>query len=146
MATYYPRYYYKDAVGMAASTVKPVYVDKLIDFAVQNVTTSDTVKMIPIPDNTLVLNCNYQTITTVTDATSTFVINSATAGTTYVASAVAVAAGSFGAAPAISAANAAKWHSAKDDIQLTTVAVANLTVGQIRVFALMLYPQPYSYV
>src|SRR5690348_1240891 len=126
MATYYPRYYYKDAVGMAASVVKPVYSERLIDFAVQNVTTSDSVNMLAVPDNTLVLNCNYQTITTIADATSSFAIKSNTAAITYVTAAVAVAAGLFGVPAAISASTAQKWHAAKDDIQINTVTVATL--------------------
>lgn len=146
MATYYPRYYYKDSVGMAASEVKPRFHERLIDFAVQNVTTSDTVNMLAIPQYTQVLNCNYQTVTTVTSGSSTFVIGSATAAITYVSSAAAVAAGSFGVPAAISANTAQKWYSAKDDIQINTVATANLTVGQLRVFATMVYPQPIAYV
>lgn len=146
MATYYPKYYYKDAVGMAESQVKPVLHSRLIDFAVQNVTTADTVNMLAIPAGTLVSMVNYETVTTVTSASSTFVIGSGTAAITYVASAVAVAAGSYGVPASISANTAQKWYSAKDDIQINTVAVANLTVGQIRVFATMTYPQPISYV
>ena len=146
MATYYPKYYYKDSVGMAASSVLPVFHSRLIDFATQNVTTSDTVNMLAIPAQTLVMHCNYQTVTTVTDATSQFVIASNTAAISYVTTAVAVAAGSYGAPATISASTAQKFYSAKDDIQLKTVTVANLTVGQIRVFAIMLYPQPTNYV
>lgn len=148
MATYYPKYYFQDAVGMSESKVKPVYQSRLIDFAVQNVATSDIVQMIPVPDNTLVMNVGYQTITTVTDATGSFAIASSSGGAniTYVTAAVAVAAGLFGVPAAISAANAAKWYAAKDHIQINTVTVATLAAGQIRVFALMMYPQPYTYV
>ena len=145
MATYYPKYYYKDAVGMAESTVKPVFHSRLIDFATQNVNTSDVVNMLAVPAFTLVENCNYQTITTVGDATGTFVIASNTAAITYVSSAVAVAAGLYGVPAAISASTAQKWYAVKDDIQIKTVAVANLTSGQIRVHAIMVYPQPYTY-
>ena len=146
MATYYPKYYFQDAVGMAESKVKPVYQERLIDFAVRSVATSDVVNMLAIPDNTLVMNVNYQTITTVTDATSSFAISSITAAINYVTAAVAVAAGLYGVPAAISADRAQKWYAAKDHIALTTVTVADLTVGQVRVFATMLYPQPYSYV
>lgn len=145
MATYYPRYYYYDAVGMAESKVKPVYHERVIDFATQNVTTSDSVNMLAVPDNTMVMMCNYQTLATVTSASATFVIASETAGISYVASAVAVAAGLFGVPAAISANTAQKWYDAKDDIRIKTVATANLTVGQIKVFAMMLFPQPYRY-
>lgn len=146
MATYYPRYYFKDAVGMASSSVLPVYHQRVIDFATQNVTTSDTVNMLAVPAQCLVMNCNYQTVTTVAGATATFVIASNTAGITYVSSAAAVAAGLYGVPAAISASTAQKWYAAKDDIQLKTVATDNLTSGQIRVFAVMMYPQPVSYV
>ena len=146
MAEYFPRYYYKDSVGMAASSVLPVYHSRVIDFATQNVTTSDTVNMLAIPDNTCVLHANYQTLTTVTDATSSFAIKSKTAAITYVTAAAAVAANLYGVPAAISASTAQKWYDAKDDLQINTVTVANLTVGQIRVFAMMLYPAPNSYV
>ena len=145
MATYYPKYYYKDAVGMAGDQVRPNYHRRLIDFATQNVTTSDTVNMIAVPAFTWVENVNYQTITTVTSASSTFVIGSATAGITYVGSAAAVAAGLYGVPATISANTAQKWYAVKDDIQINTVATANLTVGQIAVHAMMVYPQPYTY-
>jgi hypothetical protein len=148
MATHYPKYYFQDAVGMSESKVKPVYQERVIDFAVQNVATSDVVNMIPIPDNTLVMNVNYQTLATVTDATGSFAIASSAGGAniTYVTAAVAVAAGLYGVPAAISAANAAKWYAAKDHIVINAVTVAALATGQIRVFALMMYPQPYSYV
>lgn len=145
MATYYPRYYFYDSVGMASSEVKPVYHSRLIDFAVQNVTTSDSVNMLAVPTFTQVLGCNYQTITTVTDATGSFAITANTANINYVTAAVAVAAGLYGVPAAISAANALKWFAVKDDIQIKTVTVATLATGQIRVFATMLYPQPYTY-
>jgi hypothetical protein len=118
----------------------------VIDFAVQNVTTSDAVNMLAIPDNTLVMHCNYQTLATVTDATGSFAITSETANIVYVTAAVAVAAGLFGVPAAISASTAQKWYAAKDDIRLKTVTVATLATGVIRVFALMLMPQPYLYV
>ncbi len=146
MATYYPKYYFQDSVGMAESKVKPVYHERLIDFSVRNLATSDVCNMLAVPDNTLVTNCNYQTITTVTEATSSFAISSITAAINYVTAAVAVAAGLFGVPAAISASTAQKWHAAKDNIALTTITVAALTAGQVRVFATMLYPQPYSYV
>lgn len=146
MATYYPKYYYYDAVGMAESSVKPAFHSRLIDFAVQTVTTSDTVNMLAIPAQTLLLNANYQTVTTVTSASSTFVIGTHVVSTTLVSSAAAVAAGLFGVPNTISAATTNAWYAAKDDIQINTVATANLTVGQIRVFATMIYPRPTSYV
>lgn len=146
MATYYPRYYYKDAVGMAYSEVKPVFHRRLIDFAVQNVTTADSVNMLAVPAFTQVVGCNYQTITTVTDATGSFAITANTANIVYVTAAVAVAAGLYGVPGAISASTAQKWFAVKDDIQIKTVTVATLATGQIQVFALMVYPQPYSYV
>lgn len=146
MATYYPKYYYQDSVGMAESTVKPMYHQRVIDFATQNFATSDIVNVIPIPAQSVVLNANYQTITTVTSASSTFVLASATAAISYVASAAAVAAGLYGVPAAISASTAQKWYAVKDHLQINTIATANLTVGQIRVFALLMYPQPLSYV
>src|SRR5678809_1782577 len=96
MTTYYPRYYYKDSVGMANSEVQPTYQERYIDFAVRNVATSDVVNCIAVPDNTLVMNVNYQTLSTVTDATGSFAIASVTAAITYVTAAVAVAAGLYG--------------------------------------------------
>lgn len=146
MATYYPRYYYKDSVGMSVSAVRPSYHERVIDFAEQNITTSDAANMLAIPDNTLVLHCNYQTLATVTDATSSFAITSETANINYVTAAVAVAAGLFGVPAAISADRAQKWYAAKDDIRLKTVTVADMTAGVIKVFAIMLMPQPYLYV
>ncbi len=146
MATYYPRYYYKDSVGASASVVHPTYHERLIDFAVQNVAVADIVNCIAVPDNTLVMQCNYQTITTITDATGSFAIKSATAAITYVTAAVAVAAGLYGVPAAISASTAQKWHAAKDDIQINTVTVATLAAGQARVFAWLLMPQPYLYI
>lgn len=148
MATYYPKYYFQDAVGMAESKVKPAWHDNIIDFAVQNVATSDIVNMIPIPDNTCVLLANYQTLTTVTDATGSFAIGSSSGGAniTYVTAAVAVAANLYGVPAAISADRAQKWYAAKDHLQINTVTVATLAAGQIRVFAVMMYPQPNSYV
>lgn len=146
MATYYPKYYYKDAVGMASSDVQPVYHERLIDFAVQNVTTSDSVNMLAVPAGTLVLDCNYQTLATVTSASSSFAVASNTASITYVTATTAVTAGLYGVPATIGANTAQKWYAVKDDIQINTVTVANLTVGQLRVFAVMLYPQPYAYV
>jgi len=145
MATYYPKYYYYDAVGMADSKVRPLLHRRVIDFAVRNVNTSDVVNMLAVPAMTLVENVNYQTLATVTSASSTFVIGAGTASITYVSSAAAVAAGSYGVPAAISANTAQKWFAAKDDIQINTVATANLTIGQIAVHALMTYPQPYTY-
>lgn len=146
MATYYPRYYFKDAVGTAASSVAPRYHERLIDFAVRNITTSDSANMIAIPDNTLVLGANYQTLATVTDATSSFAITSETANINYVTAAVAVAAGLFGVPAAISADRAQKWYAAKDDIRIKTVTVADLTAGKIKVFAVMVHPEPYVHI
>lgn len=146
MAEYFPKYYYKDSVGMAASSVLPVLNTRMVDFAVQNVTTSDTMNMLAIPAQCHVMQVNYQTITTVTSASSTFVIDSKTAGIIYVSSAAAVAAGLYGVPATIGATTAQKWYAVKDDIRINTVAAANLTVGQIRVHALMLYPQPTTYV
>lgn len=146
MTTYYPKYYFQDSVGMATSDVKPVLHSRLIDFATRNITTADAANMLPIPQYSAVLMANYQTVTTVTSASSTFVIASNTAAITYVSSAAAVAAGSFGVPAAISANTAQKWYATKDDLQINTVAVANLTIGQLRVFAILLYPQPISYV
>lgn len=146
MATYFPQYFFYDAVGMAESKVKPVYHERMIDFAVQNLTTSDAAAMLAVPDNTLVLNCNYQTLATITDATGSFAITSETANIVYVTAAVAVAAGLYGVPAAIGATTAQKWYAAKDSIRIKTVTVATLAAGQARVFAVMLYPQPYSYV
>ena len=146
MSTFYPKYYYKDAVGMASSDVKPVYHSRMIDFAVQNVTTSDNTAMIAVPAFTMVMNCNYLTLTTVTSASATFEITALTSDKIFVASTTAVAAGSYGVPVAANSATFNTWFAAKDDIGIQDVAVANLTVGQIRVFALMVYPQPTSYV
>lgn len=146
MATYYPRYYYKDSVGLAESKVKPVYQQRYIDFAVRNVATSDVVNMIAVPDNTLVTHVNYQTLATVTDATSSWAVASVTATITYVTAAVSVAAGLFGVPAAISASTAQKWYAAKDDIAINSVTVANMTAGVVKVFAIMLMPQPYLYI
>ena len=146
MTTYYPRYYYKDSVGMANSEVQPNYQERFIDFAVRNVATSDVVNCIAVPDNTLVMNVNYQTLSTVTDATGSFAIASVTAAITYVTAAVAVAAGLYGVPAAISASTAQKWYAAKDDIAINTVTVAALSAGVIKVFAWMLMPQPYLYI
>lgn len=131
---------------MAESSVKPVYQERLIDFAVQNIVVGDAASMLAVPDNTLVMNCNYQTLATVTSASSSFAIIGNTASVTYVAATTAVAAGAFGVPNTISAATAQTWYPAKDDIQIKTVTVADLTVGKIKVFALMLFPQPYQYV
>lgn len=138
MATYYPKYYFYIGGNSGLAQCRPVLESRIIDFAVQNVATSDTVKMIPIADNSMVMTAGYQTVTTVTSASSTFVINDGT--NTFCASAVAVAAGLYGARPAIAATNTNVLYSANADIQITTVATANLTVGQIKVFALVLYP------
>lgn len=146
MATYYPRYYYKDSVGMAESSVKPAFQQRVIDFATRNVATSDVVNMLAVPDNTLVMHCNYQTLATVADATGSFAIASVTAAITYVTAAVAVAAGLFGVPAAISASTAQKWYAAKDDIAMNSVTVAALTSGVIKVMAWMLMPQPYLYI
>ena len=142
MATYYPKYYYHNAVGMAASDVQPEYQSRVIDFAVQNVTSSDTMYCLAIPAFTSVLLCNYQTLTTVTGGNITIKAN--TASITYVSAASPVAAGSYGTPAAISASTAQNFFSANDDIVLTE-ASTTLSAGQIRVFALMLFPQPYQY-
>jgi len=142
MASYYPKYYYHDAVGIGTSDVKPVYHSRLIDFAVQNVTSSDTMYCLAIPAYTAVLLCNYQTITTVTGGNIT--IASKTDAVTYVAAASPVAAGSYGTPATISASTAQHWFTADDDIVLTESSTT-LSAGQIRVFAQMLYPQPYKY-
>jgi hypothetical protein len=142
MATYYPKYYYHDAVGMAASRVMPLFHERLIDFSVQNVTSSDTMYCLAIPAYAVVLLCNYQTITTVTGGSLTLAAN--TASITYVSSASAVAAGSYGTPAAISASTAQKFFTANDDIVIT-VSSTTFSAGQIKVFALMMYPQPYTY-
>jgi hypothetical protein len=142
MATYYPKYYYHDAVGMAASETQPVFHSRLVDFAVRNVTSSDTLYALAIPAYTQILGCNYQTITTVTGGSLTILSN--TASITYVSSASAVAAGSYGTPATISASTAQKWYSADDDIVMT-VSSTTFSAGQIKIFALMLYPQPYTY-
>ncbi len=147
MSTFYPRYYYKDSVGMANSEVQPVYQERFVDFAVQNVATSDVVACLAIPDNTFVFGgVNYQTLSTVTDATGSFAIVSVTASITHVTAAVAVAAGLFGVPAAIGATTAEKWYAAKDDIAISTVTVATLAAGVIKVFAIMLMPQPYLFI
>lgn len=148
MATYYPKYYYHDAVGMGESSVKPVFHQRVIDFATRNVATSDIVNMISIPAQSLLLMGNYQTITTVTSASSSFAIitDSGATNKTLVTAAVAVASGSYGVPAALSTSTTNLWCPASDNVQIGTVTVANLTVGQIRVHALLLYPQPISYV
>ena len=142
MATFYPKYYYHDAVGMAQSDVKPIYHARMIDFAVQNVSSSDTAYMLAIPAYAAVLLCNYQTLATVTGGSLTIAAN--TASITYVSSAAAVAAGSYGVPATISAGTAQKLFSANDDIVMT-VSSTTFSAGQIRVFAVMMYPQPYTY-
>lgn len=148
MATYYPKYYFYNAVGMSNDIPgpKPTYHERLIDFSVRNVNTGDVMNIFPVPPQTLVENFNYLTVTTVGSASSTFVLASGTAAITYVASAAAVAAGSYGVPAAISANTAQKWYNAQDDLQINTVATANLTSGQIRAIAVMTYPQPTQYV
>jgi hypothetical protein len=144
MATYYPKYYYQDAVGMAETSLRPRWLYNTIDFAVQNVNTGDTVNMIPIPAFSILHVANYRTVTTVTSGSATFVIGDGTK--TFVASAAAVSAGSWGATPAIANTNTNVFYAAKSNIQINTVATANLTAGQIQVWALMSYPTPLSYV
>lgn len=138
MATYYPKYYYYIGGNSALAMCRPVLESRLIDFAVQNVATSDVVKCIPIPANSMVMTAGYQTITTVTSASSSFAITDGT--NTMCTAAVAVAAGAYGARPSIAATNTNVLYSANADITLTTVTVAALTVGQIKVFAVVLYP------
>lgn len=145
MATYYPKYFMQDAVGYASSDVKPSVQSNLIDFSVQNLNfaTSDVALMIPIPAYSQLLFCNYRTVTTVAGSTGTFSISDGT--NTLVATAVAVAAGSWGAVPAPSNTNIHIWYAADAGIQINSVATANLTSGQIQVFATLIYPQPNSY-
>jgi len=145
MATYYPKYYYQDAVGMAESSVKPVFHQRLIDFAVQNVASSDTaVKMIPVPAFSIVMFAGYRTVTTVTSASFSFAITDGT--NTFTTAAVAVAAGSYGVQGTIAKTNTNVFYPTKADIQIGTISAANATVGQIQVFGLLVYPQPLSYV
>jgi len=141
MATFWPKYYYYIG-GVSNSVVRPSLQERIIDFAVQNVATTDTqVNMIPIPKNSIVMTAGYQTITTVTSASATFVIGDTTKGASYCSSAAAVAAGVSGARPTIAATSTNVLYDANDDICIKTIATANLTVGQIKVWALMLYPQ-----
>lgn len=145
MATFWPKYYYQDSVGMAESSIKPVIQRRLVDFAVQNVATTDTaMNLIPIPNGVILMNANYRTVTTVTSASATFVLGDGT--NIFVASAAAVAAGSWGAKAAPSNTNTNVYYNAKSNLQINTIAVANLTVGQLEAFAIMIYPQPVSYV
>lgn len=144
MATYYPRYYYQDSVGMAEGMVKPVYHARLIDFSVQNVATSDTVNMLAVPAFTTVLFAGYRTVTTVTDATSSFAIGDGSA--VFTTAAAVVAAGSYGVQATIAKTNTNLFYATKGHIQINTVTVATMSAGQIQVFACMLYPTPLSYV
>lgn len=138
MATYYPRYYFYIGGNSSLAMCAPRLESRLIDFSVRNVATSDVVKMIPIIKNSMVMTAGYQTITTVTSASSSFAITDGT--NTFVAATTAVAAGSYGARPSIAATNTNVLYSANADITLTTVTVADLTVGQIKVFAVVIYP------
>lgn len=145
MTQYYPKYYYQDSVGMASSDIRPVMQNRLIDFSVRNLNfgTGDIATMLAIPAFTTVLMVNYLTVVTVAGSTGTFSVGDGT--NTYIATAVAVAAGSYGAVPAPSNTNIHVWYAADSAILVTSVATANLTSGQINVFALMIYPQPYTY-
>jgi hypothetical protein len=136
--TFYPKYYfYIGGVGSGSASAR--LQERMIDFAVQPIIQGNTAAMIPVPKNAMVLTAGYQTITTVTDATSSFAITDGT--NTWVTAAAVVAAGSYGVKPTISIANTNVVYAANADIQITTVTVADLTVGQVRVFALMLYPE-----
>jgi hypothetical protein len=136
--TFYPKYYfYIGGVGSGSST--PRLQERMIDFAVQPVIQGDTAAMIPVPANAMVMTAGYQTITAVTGGTASFAITDGT--NTWITAATVVAAGSYGVKPTISLANTNVVYAANADIQITTVTVADMTVGQVRVFALMLYPE-----
>ena len=142
MATFYPKFYFYIGGSSNLENTAPRLVERLVDFATQNVATTDTaMNFIPLPKNSVVMTAGYQTITTVLSASSTFVLGTSSGTYTFCASAAAVAAGLYGARPAISATNTNVLIAANDDLQINTIATANLTSGQIRVFALMLYPQ-----
>jgi len=142
MATFWRKYYYYIGGNSVGNHIVPRMQERIIDFAVQNVATTDTqVNMIPVPNNTLVMTAGYQTITTVTSASATFVIGDTTKGASYCSSAAAVAAGAYGARPTIAATSTNVLYGADDDICIKTIATANLTVGQIRVFAVMMFPE-----
>ncbi len=136
--TFYPKYYFYIG-GTASSSIRPTMQERMIDFAVQPIIVGNSAAMIPIEKNSMVLTAGYQTITTVTDATSSFAIGDST--NTWITAAAVVAAGSFGVKPAIAIGNTNVLFAANDDIFIKTVTVADLTVGQVRVFALMLYPE-----
>jgi len=138
-STFYPKYYFYIGGTASMSNVRPVLNERIIDFAVQPIATGNSAAMIPIPDNSIVLTAGYQTITTVTSASSSFAIGSASL--TFCTATTAVAAGSYGARPTIAATNTNVLFEADDDIFIKTVTVADLTVGQLKVFALQMYPE-----
>ncbi len=146
MAVYWPKQFFYIGGQSNPYNAMPRLVWRIIDFAVQNLTTADSAHMLAIPAGTMVLTAGYQTIVTVTDATGQFVIGDTTKGASYCATAVAVAANSFGARPAIAATNTNVLYSANDNIDIKTVTVATLAVGQIKVFAVMCDLMPPSYV
>ncbi len=137
--TFYPKYYFYIGGTSSLTNVKPVLNERIIDFAVQPIVVGNSAAMIPIPDNSIVLTAGYQTITTITDATSSFAIGSASL--TFCTATTAVAAGSYGARPTIAATNTNVLFEANDDIFIKTVTVADLTVGQLKVFAFQMYPE-----
>jgi hypothetical protein len=136
--TFYPKYYFYIG-GVSTGSAGPRLQERVIDFAVQPIVQGNTAAMIPVPKNAMVMTAGYQTITTVTDATSSFAITDGT--NTWITAAAVVAAGSYGVKPTIAIGNTNVVFAANADIQITTVTVADLTVGQVRVFALMLYPE-----
>ncbi len=142
MATYWPKYYYYIGGVSSLNNSRPVLEERIIDFAVQNVASTDTqVNMIPVPANTLVMTAGYQTITTVTSASFSFAIGDTTKGASYCAATTPVAAGAYGARPTIAATSTNVLYGANDDICIKTISAANATVGQIKVFAVMMYFQ-----
>ena len=137
--TFYPKYYFYIGGSSSLTNVRPVLNERLIDFAVQPIIVGNSAAMIPVPDNSIVMTAGYQTITTVTDATSSFAIGSASL--TFCTATTPVAAGAYVARPTIAATNTNVLFSANDDIFIKSVTVADLTVGQVKVFAWQMYPE-----
>lgn len=143
--TYWPKYYYYIGGVSSLNNSRPVLEERVVDFAVVGNPVDydgDTaINCIPVPANTLIMTAGYQTITTVAGATATFAIATASGTNVFCAQTSAVAAGSYGARPTISATNTNVLVSANADIQINNFGTADLTAGQIKVFALLLYFQ-----
>lgn len=138
-STWYPKYYFYIGGSSSLTGVRPVFAERIIDFATQPIVVGDSAAMVSVAKNSVIHTAGYQTIATVTSASSSFAIGSASL--TFCTATTAVAAGSYGARPTISATNTNVLMSADDDIFIKTVTVADLTVGQLKVFAQVTYPE-----